>query len=289
MKKILFICAVALLLLQGCYDEYKTDYEFTTTYFSLQKPFRTLLIEEGKDLSMEVGVVLSGKYVNNVNEVVGFEMPSSLLDGTGLELLPSSYYDISSTDEFVIKSGSILGTVKITLNDNFLNDPLANTLHYALPFQITSSSADSILAGKDYTIVAIRYQNMYYGSYWIKGADVTLDESDMPVDTFVYSNKDLSKNLYTIFSTSAQDTSIVNFVGADKSGNNKMKLGIKADGSIEVKSSATSDISNITGSGNYDKENRIFTLNYTYMKGAVKHSVKDTLYHFDTPMSLVTW
>jgi len=290
MKKILFIGAVLLLLLQACYDEYKTDYEFTTTYFAMQKPYRTLVVEDGKDLSLEVGVVLSGKYVNDRDEIVGFEMPASMLDGTGLTLLPSSYYDISSNDKFVIESGSILGKVKITLNDNFLNDPMAHTKYYALPFKITSSTADSILAGKDSTVVAIRYHNKYYGAYWIKGADITLDASDMPTTTFAYTNKELTKNLNTVFETAAKDTSIVGYMGADKTGNNKIKLGIKDDGSLIVKAATTqSNITNVSGTGNYDKAKRIITLDYTYLNGTVKHSVKDTLYHFDTPLSVVSW
>lgn len=294
MRNILFVCAGLMLILQSCYDEYKVDAEFTGTYFAMQSPLRTLVIEEDKDLSFEVGVVLSGKYANNVTEFVDFEMPASFLDSTDLELLPSSYYDISSTEQFVIESGTILGTVKITLKEDFINDPLAHTVHYALPFRITNSTTDSIVAGMDSTIVAVRYHNKYYGAYWSKGVDITLDDSNNPVSEFVYSNEDLVKNLYTIFSTTAKDTSIVDFMGADKSGKNTIKLGIREDGSLTVEAGTIqSTISNVNGTGAYNKDERIFTLDYTYMKDnggvAEKHNVKDTLYYFDTPLEVEEW
>lgn len=293
MKKILLACVGLLgLFLQSCYDDYKTDFEFTSTYFSLQTPLRTLVMEDGKDLSFEVGVVLSGKYTNDQKEVVDFSMPSTMLDGTGLELLPSSYYEISNTGQFVIEKGTILGTVKITLTDDFVNDPLAHTTHYALPFKITDASVDSVLAGKDSTIVAVKYQNKYYGAYWLKGVDYTLDDTDAKVDTFKYSEEDLVSNLYFITETTAKDTTVVKYLGADKSGNNSLKMGIKDDGSLVVlahNTKAADVITDVAGTGKYDKENKIITLDYIYVKDAVKHQVKDTLYHFDTPMSVETW
>ena len=95
-----------------------------------------------------------------------------------------------------------------------------------------------------------------------------------PVSSFVYSNKDLSENLYTIFSTTAKDTSVVNYLGADKTGDNKIKIGVREDGSLSVHAAnIQGDISNVSGSGNYDKTNRIITLDYTYVKGTEKHNV----------------
>lgn len=289
MKKILLACIGIILLMQSCYDEYKADFDYTSTYFALQTPLRTLVLEDGEELSFETGVVLAGKYVNDQEEVVNFEIQPSMLDHyPDLELLPTDYYDISNT-EFVIKKGEILGTVKVTLNEQFINDPKAHTINYALPIRITNkNNIDSIAPDKDSTVVAIKYHNSYYGAYWIKGVDYTLDASEAPVDTFTYANEDLVDNTYKTFQTLSGDSSRVDYLGADKQ-NNAIKLHI--DGTnVEVLGDETSNTyTNVTGTGTYNKEDRTFTIEYTYEDEGVKHLVKDTLYYFDTPMKVESW
>lgn len=290
MKKILLIPIVLMFLLSSCYDDYKIDYANTATYFALQSPLRTLLVQDGKDeLSMEVGVVLAGVYENKKNEVVNFEIrPSMLAKYPTLTLLPADYYTISSPSQMDIPKGEILGKVTITLNEKFINDPKAHLLNYALPLKITSTTVDSILAGKDSTIIAIKYQNKYYGAYWIKGVDHTLNATGV-ASSFKYSNADLVKNSNKLITTLAKDSCSVPYVGADLTGNNKLKLKVNADGSVTIVPGVLKDMTGISGTGQYDKATKMFTLDYSYTKTGIQHHVLDTLYHFDSPLKVEKW
>lgn len=279
-----------MLLLQACYDDYKLDFDHTSTYFALQSPLRTLLVEDGKDLSLEVGVVLAGVYENKANEVVNFEIqPQMLINYPQLTLLPADYYTISNSNQIDIPIGEISGSVKIVLNDKFLNDPKAHLLNYALPLRITGTTADSILTGKDSTIIAIKYENLYYGQYWIKGVDHTLNVTGEIASSAVYSNKDLVKNSNKLITTLAKDSCSIPYVGSDLTGANKLKIQIKTDGTANIIPGVLTNMTNVSGTGKYDKAKKIFTLDYTYTKTGVQHHVLDTLYHFAVPMKVEKW
>jgi hypothetical protein len=291
MKKIVLIPIVLMFLLSSCYDDYKLDFDYTATYFALQSPLRTLIVQDGKDeLSMEVGVVLAGVYENKANEVVNFEVrPTLLANYPQLTLLPADYYTISNPNQMDIPKDQILGKVTITLNEKFINDPKAHLLNYALPLKITGTTLDSILAGKDSTIIAIKYQNKYYGAYWVKGVDHTLNTTGQIASSFKYSNADLVKNTNKLITTLAKDSCSVPYIGADLTGANKLKLQIKTDGSVTIIPGVLKDMTNISGTGQYDKTKKVFTLDYSYTKTGVQHHVLDTLYHFDSPLKVEKW
>ena len=104
-------------------------------------------------------------------------------------MLPANYYELSDNHTFVIPSGEINGNVTVKLNrDLFLSDSIAATPSYALPLRIISSTTDSILTEKNYTVVVVRFYNKYHGSYWLKGVDYTLDVAGNHTDTIVYRN-----------------------------------------------------------------------------------------------------
>ena len=288
--KILLIPFSILFLMQSCYDDYFKDFDYSAVYFAVQDPFRTVLVEEGKEIKFEIGTVLAGKYSNNTNETVQFKIAPELLNEyPQLTLLPEAYYTLSNSSEITIPTGQFLGTVDLVLNEKFIQDKNANDLYYALPVQIVSTSADSVLAEKDYTIIAIKYQNKYYGSYWVKGVDETLNEASEVVNTYRYSKADLVTNNYTIFGTLAADTSVVSYVGLDISGNNSMKLAVNNNGNVNISTGEVKDLGNISGSGNYSSADKMFYLNYSYEKAGEKHQVRDTLYYFDTLLKLETW
>lgn len=279
-----------MFIFQACYEDFKFDYEYTTTYFAVQKPLRTVMIEEGEDLTMEVGVMLGGKYFNDQDWTVDYEIVPSMLDSIdNLSPLPSDYYTLSDPNKFVIKEGEYMGIVTVTFTDKFLADPSATGLQYALPFKITNSSTDSILAGMDSTIVAIQYHNQYFGAYWTKGVDETLDASGNVKDTTFYNEADLVTNEYVIFETLSKDIAVVPHVGSDFRGKDKLNMEIASDGTVNISTGEVSKFTNISGSGNYDKENKTFTLDYTYMNGSEKHHVVDTLIWFDSPFKMEEW
>lgn len=291
MKKLAIIGIILIIVCQACYEDYKFDYDYTTTYFALQKPHRFLYVEEGQELSFEVGVVLGGKYVNDVEESVYFEVVDSIVSG-GMEVLPPEYYTLSDNEKFVIPSGEFLGTVTVTLNESFLNDPEAANLHYVLPLKIIDSTTDSILEAKSTTQVAVEYENKYYGAYWIKGSDYLVSIFGTPYDTTMYNDPDLVRNNYRILETIDLDNSSVEYLGADLSGRNKMELGFAADGNITITPDSGNVFTEFSGSGMYNAEEQIITLEYNYRDTLTfRHLVQDTLIFFDKPFDheLMTW
>ena len=215
MKKIIFFISVGILfMLQACYEEYKLDFEYTTTYFPRQFPLRTLVDVEGEEMKFEVGVVLGGKYENNVEELVEFQIQDTLLNNyPDLVKLPDSYYSISS-DQIIIPSGEFKGAVTVTLDKGeFMSDELAAGINYALPLEIISSTTDSILQHKQYTIIVIRYYNKYHGWYWLKGVDQKLDANGSVTESTVYSKTDLVSNEDMLLETVAFDSLLVPYIG----------------------------------------------------------------------------
>lgn len=292
MKKILFISIGLLFLLQACYDEYKVDHEFSTTYFARQYPLRTL-VDEGDDLTFEVGVVLGGKYENTVNEVVDFVIEDTLLNAyPDLVKLPDNYYSIAA-DEIIIPSGEFKGAVTVTLDkEKFMSDELAVGKNYALPLQIIAASTDSIHEEKDFTIIVLRYYNEFHGWYYVKGVDNKLDEGGNIVDSEVYSDSDLTENRSSLLATTAKDTLLIPHIGRYFGSNNAytMTMGIRDDGVCALYGDDTSDLTEVLGAGRYSYEDKVFALEYNYIDATgATHAVFDTLYYRNTELRIESW
>lgn len=162
------------------------DFEYQTVYFAYQTPLRT--VELGKDQEVDltldnqhkvrVTATMGGSYGNKRDIRVKIAVDPTLCqglkfdNGTPVEVLPSEYYSMAS-NEIVIPAGSILGGVEVQLTDAFFNDPKALTANYVLPVRMLSivSGADSIAAGKDYVLYALKYVNKYHAHYLRRGVD----------------------------------------------------------------------------------------------------------------------
>lgn len=290
MKKLIIIGILLMIICQACYDDYKKDFEYTATYFALQKPHRILIPEEGQDLSFEIGVVLGGKYMNEVDETVFFEIDPDLVPGS-MEILPENYYTLSDNERFIIPAGEFLGKITVTMDESFLDDQEGTRLNYVLPLRITDATTDSILSNKSTTIVAVEFENEYYGAYWITGSDFLIDIFGNAYDTVVYSEPDLVKNNYRIFNTIAKDTSSIDYFGSDFSRNNSLRLAFNPDGSILLAANNATNLTEISGTGTYNKEQRKIYLDYSYKnpENFTTHHAMDTLIYFDTPQELKEW
>jgi len=293
MKKIILFISVGLLFaLQACYDEYKLDHEFNATYFARQFPLRTL-VDEGTDMTFDVGVVLGGKYENTVNEYVEFEVQDTLLNAyPDLVLLPENYYSIES-NEIVIPSGKFKGAVTVTIDkEKFMDDPLAVDKKYALPLRITSASTDSVLQDKDYTIIVLRYYNKYHGWYWLKGTDYELDANRNRVGSAVYTAQDIVKTEDMLLATVAKDELFVPYIGRYYNDQNdySMVMDIRDDGVCSLSGDATSDLTQVLGAGRYNHAEKTFTLEYNYIDAVgTTHEVFDTLYYRNTELIVEDW
>ncbi|WP_158293205.1 DUF1735 domain-containing protein [Tamlana fucoidanivorans] len=285
-KVVLLICIGSLFLLQACYEDYKEDYIYSATYFARQYPIRTLVDEADKDMTLEIGAVLGGKYSNDVNERASFIIQDTLLNADNypqFTKLPDNYYTLKSND-IVIPSGQFKGSTTMTINkDLFLNDPLAIGNNYALPIEMTESTADTILHSKRYSVVVIKYFNQYHGWYYVKGVDTNTSDNT----SVTYSNDDLVLNEDVLLQTTSKNELTVPYVGnPDVSGRN-MNFSIDTDGSVII---SEDNVTGTSGTGSYDSNTRNFTLDYSYTDGdGAVHTVKDTLIYRNTELILEEW
>ena len=183
MKKILIAFVILAGMLTSCYDEFRLDYDYTSVAFStatggsgdLSVLHRTVVIGEG--LELEFGCYLSGLIENDREWWADFTIDESLLAGTSYTLMPSDMYTLSNNSRFEIPKGDFIGTVSISLDSAaFVNDPLAAEPNYAIPFRLTSTSADSISTTQSTKILVIKYMNHYEGSYYHTGTFTTYDD-----------------------------------------------------------------------------------------------------------------
>ncbi|WP_158027194.1 DUF1735 domain-containing protein [Labilibacter marinus] len=299
-KKLILASVCLMFILQSCYEDYKFDYEYTSTYFSYQYPLRTLVVEDQKDLKFDFGVVLGGKRSNNSAETVDYVIdPSLITDIPELQLLPADRYTISGTEgQLTIPSGEITGRATVTIDkDWFLDQEQATGVVYALPIQIVDHSTDSVTDGKDFTIIALRYFNEFHGVYWLNGADKKYNFLSNEVeDEFVYTSDDEVIRGYKRVDLTTVDSATVKaaYTGRQTVGNYSMLLNIrKADGVVTITPDPESEIKELSGTGLYDVQDGALYLDYTYYyddtHDEIRHEVKDTLYYLDTYLELEEW
>lgn len=189
MKKILAFLILTIFT-ASCYDDYVKDYDYNAVYFPFQTNVRTLVVGEG--MKIQIGVALAGVMDNKVERTIGFEVNNSLVTPAMLTLmktsslsyvkeavktvnslvpLPSNYYTLSDNSKMVILPGQHMGSVVLKADSaNFLADAATLTATYAIPLNITSAGADSILQPKRYTVIGLKYENMLFGRYWHGGS-----------------------------------------------------------------------------------------------------------------------
>lgn len=188
--KIFIGLALALTAVTGCTknsDIDHPDFDHQAVYFAYQYPVRTIVL--GEDLfidntldnehKFEIKATIGGTRENKNDVAINFNVDGSLLNnlhfsgnGGKIQQLPSEYYSLAS-DQIIIPKRNILGGVQVQLTDAFFADPLAVRNTYVLPLKMESVvNADSILAGKDFVLYAIKFVNPWHGYYLRRGADV---------------------------------------------------------------------------------------------------------------------
>ncbi len=272
MKKLLIIVCLACVL-ASCYDEFRVDNPTSAVAFSTADGgsgvvgvlHRSVVKDEG--LKLEAGIYLAGILDNRKDRWADFVVDPSLMDNAaikklGYELMPASYYTLSNPSRFEIKSGSTLGKVTIVLDSvKFLSDPKAVKNIYAIPFRLTATSEDSILATQNTKIIVVKYINHFSGFY-----DQTSVVTSFSADG-VQKSKANVKNVLT-FTTLSLDTVVangmVNMINTTKISAYEMKLVVNPDKSVKISNTAASAANVIvpTGSNTYDPKTSTFVLNY---------------------------
>ena len=278
------IVFVLFFALQGCYEDYIKDFDYTAVFFGAQQPLRTLVSRVDQDeLVFRIGVGLGGVREN----VKGYEVKYmlapellSIIDGADkLKLLPANCYTIENDDDFTfyIHAGRVIGDCQVRINKNaFVALEGSLDVTWALPLRLLSTTADSIQYEKDWTIIAIKYIDEHSGFYYCRGSQST----NVPISVEVeYYNDDWSQNSVRTLTTISPTEFNMTGMGAINSGitaADHLKI-ILEDGivSLETRAGNTNIIEDLGST--YDAENKIFELNYKYTKDGVTYTVSEQL------------
>ena len=146
-----------------------------SVYFSMQEPIRTITLGNDDDAvntddnahQFKLMATIGGVYSNGKDRKIAYTIdPSLLAEGSGMEVLPSSYYTLEDAANLTVPSGSIVGGTTVKLTDAFFNDPKAATTHYVLPVRLVSTNdCDTILESKNYQVICVKYKNQFSGLY----------------------------------------------------------------------------------------------------------------------------
>ncbi|NME71213.1 DUF1735 domain-containing protein [Flammeovirga aprica] len=299
MKRLLYTFIAAFFLLTSCesYNNYLTDYDYSSVYFPYQKPVRTVIAGEG--LQFKMGVVLGGKRENNKTEVVKYAIDSTLLEGTAFEMLPSEYYTLSNENEMWIQEGEFNGLIDVVLDSSkFLQDPNSLIRNYALPIRILSSTTDSVLTGDelkgvapmDYMIPVIKYIHTLDAVWYHHGVDSAFNASGDLQDVTVNSDKDMVNNVVWNLSTVGATEVITNGLSGIRF-TSRLHLNMNFDdGIIDLKSASDSEIQDVENiASRYVKQDQKVYLKYKYSLNDQTHIVTDTLTFRNKELSLELW
>lgn len=286
-KKIFYPAAVILmsaLTMTSCYEDFLDDYNYTAAYFASQKPLRTVIAD--RDMTIRVGVTIGGRREVDNNDYADFVIDPELLDGTALTMMPENYYALADPGRMSISNVNLpIADVAISFTDEFYNDPEAAGEHYAIPFRIVSSSADSLLEGKTTSIVAVKYVNKWQGTYYVKGTVSILGEDGSLSGTVTYSKPDLSTNVARAVSTSSRYVSVRTGVANTTAADEKVQLTFDEDGTV-TPSTASGGIAISEGSGTWDDsgDRMVITLSYVYEKAGIRYQVNEELHRRQDPL-----
>ena len=328
-----------MLVFASCKNEDNIfpDYTYTTVYFPYQSPVRTIIL--GTDYVFDNSVdtlhqcmiyaTMGGVYSNKVNRTLDIVVDNSLCNkltyetATGATVLPmpSSYYTLASS-QIVIPSGSMMGGVKVQLNDAFFNDSLAVKNTYVIPLRITKvTKADSILSGKanvtspnrliladwatlpkDYILFAVKYKNRWDATYLRRGIEVSKGNGGATAldTTVIYHQKYVESDQVVSSAVTKSMTQLIISLNGKIKGNldvpYSMLMTFDGSGNCSITNPASASYT-ITGSGKYVKngdkwgtlKRDVLYLNYKVNFGTTTHSMSDTLVLRDRVEKLETF
>ncbi|NJN26924.1 MAG: DUF1735 domain-containing protein [Cyclobacteriaceae bacterium] len=284
--KIAFIIVAGILVACNNQEPVFPDYYYTSVYFPIQYPARTLILGEYSegDNSMdlegrfEIGVTMSGVYSNKVDRKVYFEIDNSLLDNVAnVRALPATHYTLELASPVTIPAGSMKGRITVQLTEAFFNDTLAiapvKNTNYVIPLVITQiENLDSLLSGipavqsprvhaiedwealpQDFTMYGIKYMNEYHGHYLRRGVDVMTKSSGETVSSTYHADYVVRDELVMLTTSGRNKVMYENMVrrGTEGSpGNVKMELNF-SDGNTGSISGVRDGQYNVSGVGKF--------------------------------------
>ena len=294
----LFVALTVLLSVTACYDDYIEDYEYPSMGFSLPKQVRTVVSTTNK---IYVGVSFGGSRDVDAGAWGQFALDETLLEGTGLSLLPESYYTLDNLSYFKVRRPDFaVADVGITFTDAFYADPKCMTRYYSLPMRLVASSIPqqnpeldatygAIRPGAETTIIALKYICGLSGTYYKLGSEQELDWDGEVLATTEYSDKDLSRNAVTTLTTLGRYKLMYSGLGTSGAGALILDINYdprKTEYDVSVSASEGTTVISATAvyrmSGKYtfyssDEPCPQIDLEYVYKLGGTDYSVKESL------------
>ena len=268
-----------IFVMSGCkYEDLMIDYDYNAVYFPKITNTRTIVV--GEIHSIEIGVVLGGKRINEVDEWVDYQIDPSLVPA-GFTLLPSNYYILSNSNRFIIPVGSMQGAITISIDTaKFVNDPLAIQAKYVLPFRLIKTSADSILQEQNTQVLSLKYEHRLFGNYYHNGITTTTSAGGV-VTIIGYHQEEPVTNAVNnwIFTTvgpyTVKTSGIINL----KDGlNNTFNLTVKNNNTVVISKNPASIYNVISGGPcSYNASKKEFYLQYSYTNAGNIYQATDTL------------
>ncbi|MBU3025533.1 DUF1735 domain-containing protein [Zobellia galactanivorans] len=282
MKYSYSILTLVLALVFSCeeYEDYVVDTAgYTDVYFP--KPELQRSIVSGEGLSIKVGVYLGGLRENKEDHQVKYVIDETLLVDTPYTLMPDDYYSLES-DEITVPKGSFQGLVDVKFDSlKLAQDTLLRDFNYALPFKIVSTSVDSILEGKEQTIIPLKLMNTYEGNFYQVGSLKQFFTATKVLDTVYVYGDDLDGPNTPIRTLSSIMMDTVDLDGIGPRGGDGYHMRLKVDpkdNSVEIIAD-TASVYQVSpnGKSTWDPNKRKFVLSYKYSDGERDYEVEEKL------------
>lgn len=291
MKKALIVLVLAAAMV-SCYSDYINDYTNDSIYFPYQTDVRTFVVGEG--MTIEIGAALGGVRENTRDRTVNFSIDNSLVNAATLALMkagpqyikdavapvttllpiPSNFYTLSNNSKMVIKSGQHMGSVVMKIDSaKFLADPNALFANYAIPFNIVSADADTVLQSKRTAVIGLHYENMLFGTYWHGGITTVKNAAGTTIQTIVYYTAiNQPENKTWKLTTVTPNTLVTNGYSDQTTAKGEMKLTLNGtDIAVNTNIGSTFAVSP-NGASTFNRakllQNRKILLNYKYTNAA---------------------
>lgn len=282
MKYSYLMLTLVLALVFSCeeYEDYVVDTAgYTDVYFP--KPELQRSIVSGEGLSIKVGVYLGGLRENKEDHQVKYVIDETLLVDTPYTLMPDDYYSLED-DEITVPKGSFQGLVNVKFDSlKLAQDTLLREFNYALPFKIVSTSVDSILEGKEQTIIPLKLMNTYEGNFYQVGSLKQFFTATKVLDTaYVYGDElDGPNTPIRTLSSIMMDTVNVDGIGTRGGDGYHMRLKVDPkDNSVEIIADTASVYQVLpNGKSTWDPIKRKFVLSYKYSDGERDYEVEEKL------------
>ncbi len=281
MKKIIYF-TFALLLIVSCkdyfYNDYTTDFEYTSVYFPYQTLERTFVYGEFNHI--QVAVQIGGRRENKTSEWVTYKIDTSIPVDGNLTLLPAEYYELSNYNQFEILPGDLGGEITLSVKEDFFKR--ADTTEYYIPLRLLSTSVDTILSLKTTMVLKLKVKASKFGNYYHNGV-LKIDSIGGKSKTIAYHQEEPVTNAINNWELTSftHDTLLTNGIANQKFStiNYSFKLYVNEDNSVDVLANPASLWQvKPNGSSTYNPEKREFYLNYNYQDAVGNnYTVTDTL------------